>query len=215
MSYKVDLHTHSLLSPDGGLKLSHYKYFLDNKLLDHIAITDHNDTAFAFEAQRQLGSGIIVGEEIMTSEGEIIGLYLTENIEPGLSPVQTVQAIKKQGGIVYIPHPFETVRSGISEAALQSIIKDVDIIETYNGRAYFQNKGRLARKWAKDHTKAMTASSDTHGRYGWGYTFAVTDKSITRQSIVSQLKSAECSTRRVGIGIVYPKLNRLRKALVK
>lgn len=213
MSFKVDLHSHSIYSPDGGLKLSHYKYFLDNNLLDYIAVTDHGDIAGALEIQKQLGDRIIVGEEIMTLEGEIVGLYLQEKIDNNLSATETVQRIKAQGGLVYIPHPFETVRSGISEATLGSIIADVDIIESVNGRAVLQNKSKLATEWAKNSGKAMAASSDAHGRFGWGYTYSQIHKKPTKENLVGLLGGAEYATKTVGAGILYPKLNRLKKKL--
>ncbi|MCA9330415.1 PHP domain-containing protein, partial [Candidatus Saccharibacteria bacterium] len=111
--YKVDLHTHSQASPDGGITAEQYAHVLSTGLLDMIAITDHNSIAYAQEVQKQLGDKIIVGEEIMTNDGEIVGLFLTQVIEPGLSAQETCRRIKAQHGLVYIPHPFETVRKGL------------------------------------------------------------------------------------------------------
>lgn len=213
MSYKVDLHTHSVASSDGGLKLAHYKYFLDNKLLDYIAVTDHGTIDFALQAQQSLGEKIIVGQEVTTLDGDIIGLYLTKQIKSGMSAADTAKDIKAQGGLVYVPHPFETVRSGISEKTLGEIIQLVDIIETFNGRAFLQNKNRLAREWAEQANKATAASSDTHGRYGWGFTYSVVDKKPTVTTLVTLLANADQSRRRVGIGVIYPKLNRIKKLL--
>lgn len=208
-TYKVDLHTHSTGSPDGGLTKRHYQFFLDNNLLDYIAITDHNRIDIAQQYQAELGGRIIVGEEVMTTEGELIGLHLSELLEPGQTALATAQAIKAQGGLVYVPHPFETVRSGISEKTLEQIARHVDIIEGYNGRAIFQNRGALARKWAAKLQVPIAASSDAHGRTGWGYTYSLLDAAPTRASLISLLKSAAYSRRSVGIGVVYPKLNRL------
>lgn len=210
-TYKVDLHTHSTGSPDGGLTKRHYQFFLDNDLLDVVAITDHNRIDIAQQYQAELGGRIIVGEEISTSEGELIGLHLSKLVEPGQTALATAQAIKNQGGLVYVPHPFETVRSGISEQTLEQIAQHVDIIEGYNGRAVFQNRGALARKWAAKLQVPIAASSDAHGRTGWGYTYSLLDAAPTHASLVSLLKSAGYSTRTVGVGIIYPKLNRLMR----
>lgn len=209
--YKIDLHTHSTGSPDGGLKRRHYKYFIDNKLLDFIAVTDHNRIDIAQQLQAEFGKHIIVGEEITTTDGEIIGLYLKERIAPGLTPLQTVEAIKEQGGLVYIPHPFETVRSGISEETLQEIAEYIDIIEGWNGRAVFQNRTRQALRWAEQLRVPAASSSDAHGRTGWGYSYSVIDSEPTHASLVALLSNAAHSRRKVGIGIVYPKLNRLMR----
>lgn len=214
--YKIDLHTHSYGSPDGGLKLKDYRYFLENKLLDFVAITDHNTTMAAQDIKRRLGDlgeHIIVGEEVMTTEGEIIGLYLSEEISGNCTPPEAMAAILSQGGLVYIPHPFETLRSGVGPELLAAIAHDVDIVETYNGRAVFQNRSRAARQWALEHDKPAAASSDAHGRFGWGRTYSVIAEAPTRDNLPTQLHDAAYSARSVGTGILYPKFNRLTKRL--
>lgn len=209
---KIDLHTHSIQSADGGITAKQYGYFLDNELLDVIAVTDHNGVEFAQQLQQIYGAEkIIVGQEIMTQAGEIIGLYLTKTIPAGLTLTQAVAQIKQQGGIVYVPHPFETVRSGLSVAAIEIIAGDVAIIEGYNGRAVFQNRGRQARAWAAAHIVPVAAGSDAHGRFGWGYTYSVIDALPTKDTLAELLTNAAYSTKKVGLGVLYPKLNRLRK----
>ena len=120
--FKTDLHTHSEASPDGGITLAQYQKVLNDGVLDCIAITDHNEVDFALHAHKTLGNKIIVGEEIMTTKGEIIGLFLKEKVAPQQSPADTVVSIKSQGGLVYIPHPFETVRKGMHPTSLWSVI---------------------------------------------------------------------------------------------
>jgi predicted metal-dependent phosphoesterase TrpH len=213
-AFKIDLHTHSYGSPDGGLAVANYRYFLENHLLDFIAITDHGGVETAQQIQAELadlGERIIVGQEIQTTDGELIGLYLQKTIPAGLTPAQAVRQIKSQKGLVYVPHPFETVRSGISEAGLQAILHDVDIIEVYNGRAVFQSKSKLACATATRAGLARAASSDAHGRFGWGYMYSHVSTKPTRGNLVRQLQNAEYATRKVGMGVLYPKLNRLRK----
>jgi predicted metal-dependent phosphoesterase TrpH len=217
VSYKLDLHTHSYGSPDGSLKLTDYRYFLENKLLDYIAISDHNSIAAAIvirDGLGALGDRIIIGEEIMTNAGEIIGLYLKQKVEAGMSPLETVRAIKAQGGIVYIPHPFETVRSGLLAPDLNEIVAAVDIIEIYNGRAVFQNRSKTAALWARQNATPGAASSDSHGRFGWGYTYTSVEHVPQRDNLCQVLSSARYNTRTVGWGILYPKINRIRKGLI-
>ncbi len=151
--YKIDLHTHSIASADGGIKAEQYRRLLAHGALDCVAITDHNRIDMATELAQELHDQIIIGEEITTTDGEIIGLFLQKPIAPNLSPLETVQSIKDQGGFVYIPHPFETVRSGLSERTLDQIVDYIDIIEVYNGRAVVQNRGPQAVAWAKVHQK--------------------------------------------------------------
>lgn len=212
MSLRIDLHTHSYGSPDGCLTVRDYRAALAK--LDYIAITDHGTVGAAVQIKKALGEQgdkIIIGEEIKTTDGEIIGLYLQESISEGMTPVDTVEAISRQGGLVYVPHPFETVRSGISENGLAEIIQSVDIIETYNGRAVFQNRGELAAKWAAKHQRVMAASSDAHGRHGWGETYSVINGPPSRDLLVKLLRTAAYSKKTVGLGILYPKVNRIRK----
>jgi predicted metal-dependent phosphoesterase TrpH len=215
---KVDLHTHSIGSPDGGLGLNDYRQALISGQLDYVAITDHETVETAQEFCRQLGElagRVIIGEEIKTTDGEIIGLYLHQTIPGGLTPQQTVDAIKAQNGLVYIPHPFETVRSGISELALGKIIDEVDIIETHNGRAVFGNRGELAKKWAENHQKSPASSSDAHGRHGWLRTYSEVAETPRRDTLVPLLQAGRRVTGLVGMGVLYPKLNRLKRKLAR
>src|SRR5476649_2676258 len=101
--YKIDLHTHSIASPDGSITLEDYRSILNSGRLDMVAITDHNTIGFAMATKKTLGVRIIVGEEIKCLEGEIIGLFLSKPVEPGRPYTQTIEDIKDQGGLVYIP----------------------------------------------------------------------------------------------------------------
>jgi predicted metal-dependent phosphoesterase TrpH len=209
---KIDLHTHSIASPDGSLNEADYRKMLDSGRLDYIAVTDHNTVSFALELRQKLGERIIVGEEITTLDGEIIGLYLKKAVKPGMSVAGTAAAIKKQGGLVYIPHPFETMRKGIMPDALDSIAKDVDIVETRNGRAVFQNKSKQAETWASARKLPGAASSDAHGWHGWGRTYSMLPAAPTRTTLVKLLAKATYKAGRPGLrGVLYPKLNRIRR----
>lgn len=209
---KVDFHTHSVASPDGSLTLDDYRQELESAGLDCIAITDHNTIELALAAYKQLGDRIIVGEEVTTLEGEIIGLYLTKAIPAMLSASETVRLIHEQGGLVYVPHPFETVRKGISQQTLDAIADGVDIIELHNGRAVFQNLSRLTGEWAKRSGMPGAAGSDAHGRIGWGRTYTVLADMPVRGTILPLLQSATYVHNRPAVrAVLYPKFNRLRK----
>lgn len=213
MPYKVDFHTHSYASPDGSLTAAHYRRMIENGGLDYIAITDHNTIDTAQALYSELGGHIIVGEEIMTRDGEIIGLFLGKVVPSGMSAKDTVRYIQKQGGLVYIPHPFETVRKGLTIDTLNAIAKDVDIIEGYNGRAVFQNFTKRALAWAEAHQVPVAAASDAHGRAGWGRTYTIVEQKPTRDNLVGQLKAKANLVRAFpGVrGLLYPKVNRWSK----
>lgn len=210
--FKIDLHTHSVGSVDGGLSEANYRLALENKYLDAVAITDHTTIDFAKKLHSELGDQIIVGEEVMTQQGEIIGLYLQEQVMPDLEASEAVRAIHEQGGLVYIPHPFETIRGGcITKKDLEDIADQVDIIEIYNGRAIRQAKSRLVNKWAETHKKVGVASSDAHGPSGWGKTYTVVSEMPTCENLLHLLTSAQYRTGFIGIrGLLYPKANRLK-----
>ena len=191
-----------------------YRRMLERGKLDVVAITDHNTISFAQVAQAKLGErAVIVGEEITTQAGEIIGLYLEETVPTGLTLEEAVAAIRAQNGLVYVPHPFETVRQGLHVDDLDAIASAVDVMEIFNGRAVFQNRGRLAIDWAIDHKKAGAASSDAHGKVGWGRTASLLEELPTRQTLVPLLVEAEYRMQSVHAGILHPKANRLYRKL--
>lgn len=213
---KIDLHTHSIASRDGGIKPEQYVRVLDDGILDYIAITDHDRIDMATQLQKQLGEQIIVGEEVTTADGEVIGLFLKKLVKPGLSALDTAKAIKAQGGLVYIPHPFETVRKGLSKSALDELSKLVDIVEVYNGRAVFQNRGPQAMTWARNHRRAGAASSDAHGLKGVGATYSVVPAKPTAKNLTEMLDLGRRVTAKPPFStLLYPKINRLKKRIKK
>lgn len=212
--FKVDLHTHSERSPDGSLRRADYQSALDRHMLDCIAVTDHNTIEFAQRLHAELGDKIIVGEEITAREGEIVGLYLRTAIPAGLSAAETADRIHEQGGLVYVPHPFETVRKGLSLEALEQIAESVDIVEVHNGRAMFQDRSARAVEWANLYQLPGAASSDAHGKHGWGKTYSVVAEAPTREHLAELLYEGTCTVGSPGVrGVLYPKVNRLKKKL--
>lgn len=211
---KVDLHTHSMASPDGGITPKQYIKVLEDKVLDTLAITDHNSIIAALELHKLFPKNVIVGEEIMSTKGELIGLFLSKLIDKGMTALATAQAIREQGGLVYIPHPFETLRSGLDETTLDALAEYVDIVEIHNGRAVFQNKGPQAAMWAKLNRKAVAASSDAHGYKGLGTTYSTLPEAPSAENLVEILAHARLVTVRPPLSsLLYPKANRLRKRL--
>ncbi len=210
------MHTHSEASPDGGITRSQYARSLSSGLLDCVAITDHNHVDFALSLQQELGDKIIVGEEVMSTGGEIVGLYLTELVPAGLTPAETILRIRAQGGLVYIPHPFETIRKGLHPAVLESIAQDVDMIEVCNGRAFAQNRSEQAYVWAKLNRVIGAASSDAHGYRGLGKTYTTLKDFPTRNNLLELAAQATLKTDWPGIrALLYPKYNKLKRKVKK
>ncbi len=212
--FKVDLHTHSEASPDGAITAEQYAEILASEVLDYIAITDHDRVDFALGLQQALGDKIIVGQEITTADGEIIGLYLKKLVEPHTTAKVAAEAIRAQGGLVYVPHPFETTRKGIQLETLNKIADLVDIIEVQNGRALTKKHSVRAATWAKIHGKTGAASSDAHGVKGLGHTYSVVTELPSRGNLVGNIKMSALAYRRPPLRtFLYPKANRLAKKI--
>jgi predicted metal-dependent phosphoesterase TrpH len=213
--YKVDLHTHSIISQDGGITSPQYEKILLSGELDCVAITDHNETSFARVMQKKLGNKIIIGEEIATSEGEIIGLFLKETIPGGIGVDEAVASIKHQGGLVYIPHPFELFRKGLQRKTAERIVSDIDIVEVFNGRGRFRGKPTLAVQFAQKNTIVQAASSDAHGVKGLGFTSSMLTDMPTQKNLKPLLANAVLDkTYAPFFTFFYPLLNKMKNNVV-
>jgi predicted metal-dependent phosphoesterase TrpH len=213
--YKVDLHTHSIISHDGGITAKQYEKVLQSGELDCVAITDHNETSFARIMEKKLGNKIIVGEEINTTEGEIVGLYLKETIPGGISVDEAVASIKHQGGLVYIPHPFEMFRNGLQRKIAERIASDIDIIEVFNGRGRFRGKPTLAVQFAEKNSIVQAASSDAHGVKGLGQTCSMLSEMPTQKNLKGLMANATLDKTYAPLfTFFYPTLNRIKNNIV-
>jgi predicted metal-dependent phosphoesterase TrpH len=213
--YKIDLHTHSIISHDGALRADHYTKIIEEQILDYVAITDHNETRFARIMQQQLGEQIIIGEEIGTKEGEIIGLFLEEKIPGGLTAEETIKEIKKQNGLVYIPHPFETFRKGLQEQVLERIAESIDIVETFNGRGIWRGKNDLALAFATKHHIVSAVSSDAHCFLGLGKTFSSIQHVPVRENIMTLLKQADLNKEYAPLlSLLCPTVNKVKNKVL-
>jgi len=137
-----------------------------------IAVADHNTIAGALKLREIAPFNIIIAEEILTSAGELMGLFLSEEIPKGLSPEETIARIKSQGGLVNIPHPFgRWPLQNPKKLLSQEILSQVDIIEVFNSRTPLPNSSTKAWRLAMEHGKAAGAGSDAHtvGEIGKAY----------------------------------------------
>lgn len=169
---KVDLHVHTIYSCDSLTTPVDAVRWALRRGLDALAITDHDTIEGALRIRDLTPIPIIIGEEIRTRQGEIIGLFLEEEIPPNLSASQTIQAIREQNGIVYIPHPVDRVRSSaIGFNGLMDIIGQVDVLEILNARITFAADNRLARDVAQAYRLLTAAGSDAHQTFEIGQAF--------------------------------------------
>jgi len=160
---KVDLHVHTCYSKDCLVSLEDVIAAAQRQGLGALAVLDHNAIEGALALQALAPFAVIVGEEIYTTEGEIAGLFLRELIPPRLTPMQTVARIHEQGGLVYIPHPFESIRQArLNERALMEVLDHVDAIEVLNARVMRPQDNARAVRFAQAHDLPAGAGSDAH-----------------------------------------------------
>jgi predicted metal-dependent phosphoesterase TrpH len=163
MILRADLHSHTIYSRDGLTSPQEYVRRCIRRGVNCAAITDHNTTEGAFVIQRLAPFKVIIGEEINTSEGEIIGLFLRETIRRGMTPEDTIRAIREQGGVVVVPHPFDQFRhSVIRREALHRILPLIDVIEGFNARNLAQSANFRALRLGAEHDKPMSCATDAH-----------------------------------------------------
>ena len=168
----ADLHMHTSWSHDCQIPVEELLDHAEAEGLGAIAVTDHNVFGGAREAV-ELARGrdlvVIPGEEVKTADqGEVIGLFLSEEIPRGLSFGETVDAIRAQGGIVYLPHPFDRLHAIPEPATLHRHLAQVDVLEVYNARLLFEAYNDEALRFARKYDLTMGAGSDAHVLQGVG-----------------------------------------------
>jgi glycosyltransferase involved in cell wall biosynthesis len=169
----VDLHMHTDHSPDCATPAEVLLETAKEQGLGAIAITDHNEISGALEAQeiaaRIGGIRVIVSEEVKTAhEGEVIGLFLTERIERGMTMAETIAEIRRQGGLVYVPHPFDRLHSVPDYEHLLGIVDQIDILEVFNPRVTLSSFNEEAVRFARKYAIVPGAGSDSHVAQGLG-----------------------------------------------
>lgn len=185
-------------------------------MLDCLAVTDHNSADAALALQQRFGQKIIVGEEIDTLQGEIIGLFLKQAVSPGKSLPETILAIREQGGLVYIPHPLEKFRRGLSQAVLEQYRSQFDIIEVFNARGWGRGRPSQALRFAKENNLACASASDAHSVSGLGTAFVEISEWPTPQNLVEQMRVGKITAKYApALSYLAPSVNRVRKYFTK
>ena len=170
---EVDLHMHTDHSPDCATPVEVLLETARDRGLGAIAITDHNEISGALEARRiaeRTGDiKVIVGEEVKTAEqGEVIGLFIEEKIPKGMTMQETIAEIRRQGGLVYVPHPFDRFHSVPDYEHLLDIVEEIDILEVFNPRVALTSFNEEAERFARKYRIVPGAGSDSHVAQGLG-----------------------------------------------
>jgi len=170
---EVDLHMHTDHSGDCATPVDVLINTARDRGLGAIAITDHNEVSGAIEARKlaeELGDiKVIVAEEVKTAEqGEVIGLFLEEKIPKGLTMAETIREIRAQGGLVYVPHPFDRFHSVPDYEHLLDIVEEIDLLEVFNPRVAVTAFNEEAVRFARKYRIVPAAGSDSHVAQGLG-----------------------------------------------
>jgi hypothetical protein len=197
----IDLHCHtngsfdSLASPKAIMRAA------VSRGLTHLVLTDHDRIDVALRARDAAPAGltIIVGEEVKTSDGDLIAVFLERLVPPGMSAVETIEAIREQGGLVGVPHPFDRLRGygRKSGADLEDIAGLVDWVEAYNARVVGGTANERAALFAREHGLPGVCASDSHTvmEVGISYNIVLGDPS-TPAGLLAALKSVQIEPHR-------------------
>jgi len=189
---RVDMHCHTRASKDSLNPYEGIVPALDRAGIDRVVITDHDRLEGALRMHQAAPGRVIVGEEVRTREGpDLIGIFLTELI-PKYTPLrEAAERIRAQGGVVYVPHPFDTRRRGGGDL-IDSIADLVDVVEAHNARTFSPEVNQRGEAWARERGKLLGAGSDAHtlGEIGTAHVL-VPPFEPNRESFLAALASAE------------------------
>ena len=215
---RLDLHVHTRYSHDSAAPVRSVAERCRDAGLGLVAVTDHNNIRGALEVREMADIPVIIGEEIKSSEGDIIGLFLEEAVPAGLSPAETVRQVKAQGGVVGVPHPFDRVRpTALGRRALVSILPSVDFLEGYNGHTLFSADNRKGADFAAEHSVPTVACSDSHSAWELGRSYTEIPDGLwdgTPQGFLRGIRAGRWTGRRPNpLLLMAPGCAKLRKVL--
>ncbi len=166
---RTEFHCHTVYSKDSLTPPQRLVEACRRKGIDRVIVTDHNSIAGALVAQVIDPERVIVGEEIMTTRGEILAAFVKEFIPPHLSPQETIARLRAQGAFISVAHPFDEMRGGAWKLPdLEEITPLVDAIEVFNSRCVLPRFNAAAQAYAREHGLAGTVGSDAHAPFELG-----------------------------------------------
>lgn len=191
------MHTHTAYSFDCETDIAAQARAIRAASLDVVCATDHDTIEGALRLREQAeGFRVIVGEEITTRDGDLIGLFLERAVPPGLTAEETIGLIREQGGLVSVPHPFSRVRRHLRRDALDRLWPLVDCVEIFNGREPNTGDNRKAEVYASDKGLPGAVGSDAHHESEIGRAWIEVDDFAGKEGLVAALAGG--SVRRRG-----------------
>lgn len=158
---RIEFHCHTTYSRDSLVRPPKLVEAARRKGIDRLIVTDHNNIGGALEAKRLDPELVIVGEEILTTRGELLAAFVSEEIPARLEPLEAIRRLKEQGAFISVSHPFDTMRGWKLEDLLE-ILPHVDAIETFNSRCMDPSFNTRAQEFAREHAIPGTVGSDAH-----------------------------------------------------
>ncbi len=166
---RVELHMHTQASKDSLVQPERLLKHCKRIGIDRIAITDHNQIQIALTAKALAPDRVIVGEEIRTTQGELIGYFMSEWVPPDLHPMAAIERLQAQKAFISVAHPFDTVRSQHWQLEdLEQIAPYIDAVETFNARCLQMAPNLMAQQFAKEQRLLSTVGSDAHSLWEVG-----------------------------------------------
>ncbi len=168
---KVEFHCHTTCSRDSSNRLPQLLDAARQRGFSRLAITDHNTIRAALRARELAPDLVVVGEEVLTTGGEILAYFLEEEIPARLSPMHTIERMRAQGAFIALPHPMDRRRHGFHPDVLLELLPHVDALEVFNARCLSRGLNQRAREYALMHNMPILAGSDAHSLVELGLAF--------------------------------------------
>jgi predicted metal-dependent phosphoesterase TrpH len=197
------MHMHTEYSRDSRVPLAEFAELARKAQLGAVCITDHDSVEGGLRL-RELDTGlqVIVGEEITTADGELVGLYLEKRVTPGLTAEQTIELIHQQGGLAYVPHPFSrNRRRHLRRSVLERVAPKMDIVEVFNAREVASASNVLALEFARAHDLPGGVGSDAHRPIEIGRAYVEVAPFVTPQELLAALREGKVTGTLSGLGI--------------
>jgi predicted metal-dependent phosphoesterase TrpH len=211
----VELYSHTHASDDCLMRPADIVRACARRGIDRLAVTDHNTISGAVEMQTLAPALVIVGEEVMTTQGELLGYFLRECVPAGLGPLETIARLREQGAAISVSHPFDRLRHGAWQPAdLASIIDLVDAIEVFNSRCIYAEDNDRALAFARGHGTLGSVGSDAHSLRELGRALLKVPAAGTPEELIAGFGAGERVTRRSSPAIHFTsRWAKLRKRL--
>jgi len=193
---RVEFHCHTIYSKDSLTPPQKLTQASRKKGIDRVIVTDHNTISGARIARSFDPERVIIGEEIMTTRGEILAAYVSDEIPPMLTPQETIRLLREQNAFISVSHPFDGWRKGgWEEQDLLEITPLVDAIEVYNSRCILPSYNRLALDFARRHNLAGTVGSDAHTAMELGRSVLMLDPFESSDGLRRSIRTGVAQTR--------------------